>query len=104
MLLLILDGSDYIGDTEYIYFPASGTRACGRFAIINNNVQEQFEETFSVCIDSATPGLDIISGNATTIVVIQDDDSELGINTMGMLVTLVLTVGWTLLMIIASCS
>ena len=77
---MLLDGSDYVGGTEYIDFSASETRACGRFSIVNNNVHEQFEETFSVCIDWAPPGVDTTSGNTTTTVAIHDDDSELGTN------------------------
>ena len=77
------DGSDYYGGIVYVNFLAGETIICRRFYIIDDNIQEQFEETFSVCIESAPPGVDTTSGNTTTTVVIQDDDSEFGQNTTG---------------------
>ena len=76
---LLVNGEDFTAATRDVLFRAGETRACAQFDIINDEVEEQFEESFSVCIDSAMPpdDVDITSGNfTTTTVIIQDDDSE----------------------------
>ena len=79
LMPLLVNGEDFVAATRDVPFSAGETRACALFDIINDEVEEEFEESFSVCIDSATPpdDVNITLGNViTTIVVIQDDDSE----------------------------
>ena len=71
----MLDGEDFIAATQTVTFPIGEERQCAPFAILNDDIEE-LEEEFTVCIDSATPGVNTTSGNTTTTVVIEDDDSK----------------------------
>ena len=76
VLDILTDGTDFVTSTRTITFPAGSQSQCIDFAIVND-ATEELEESFTACIDSASPpGVDITSGNPTTTVVIVDDDSK----------------------------
>lgn len=73
---IYVDVSDYTGGTVTVTFLPGSQRECVNWTIRNDDTEE-LEEYFTVCIDSATPGVNTTSENTTTTVVIEDDDSKL---------------------------